>query len=219
MRTYLAETPEEGLGLVAVGWDPASDGLDPLDRLILELDLSGCRPGRIQALLAPRTAVSLPTIYLRQKKASYVAVRTRIETAHMERIARGEFGAIAIAKAELVGNMRRLQGMARGAEDERVRHKALVDMIKFAGFAPPTPLVTENPERVIDAMSAAEAEHFAETGEFPAHLADQLARVGTAQLKKREAERWVPKIEELGEEEDPRVPPERAVAREVEEDA
>lgn len=215
-RTYLEDTPEEGLHLAVVPADLDDAGLTNLDYRILELDLSGCRPPRILSLLREVTGISLATIYGRQKRPAYVAVVERVRASHMERIARGEFGAIGIAKANLVANMRRMQGMATHAENEAVKFKALEKMIALSGFQPPAPVVVEHPERIIESMTPEEVEHFAKTGEFPPHLADQMMRVSSAVLRRKDATGWKAAIEDAAEDEDPRVPLPRAEPAEVE---
>lgn len=118
--------------------------------------------------------------------AKFKLAEARMETAMLERIARGEFGALAIAKANTVGAMRRLVGMSRGAMDERVKLNATIELLKLGGIQPSKPAVTESPERLVDLMTDDEARVFAETGHFPDRLMDQVARLASGVVRERQ---------------------------------
>lgn len=118
-----------------------------------------------------------------------------VEASIVERIARGEFGVLAIAKANAVGAMRRLVGIAKGSEDDRVKLNANLELLKLSGVQAPKPAVTESPERLIDQMTADEAEMFAREGIFPDRFKDQLARLASSALEKSENARWEPHVE------------------------
>lgn len=113
-----------------------------------------------------------------------------VEERMLERISAGEFGALAIAKAETVGAMKRVVGMSKSSDDERVKLNANLEILKLGGIQPPKPAVIESPERLIDLMTAEELDAFAREGTFPERLGDQLARVASSVLKKAEAQRF-----------------------------
>ena len=220
MRTPLHLTPEAPDPSPPLSWDPDHDGLAPRDRLILEFHLLSMKPSWIATKLSASLGVVITPQSVSQRLArpEFKAAVRRIETAHMEKIARGEFGAMALVKAELTGSLRRIIGMAKASEDDRVKLNANLKLVELAGFQPPTPIAHENPERIIDMMGAEELKHFYETGEFPGRLADQLSRLTSNVLAKAEKARWTPRVEQIGEGEDPRIPPARDSPVEIEED-
>lgn len=120
-----------------------------------------------------------------------------VEASIVERVARGEFGVMAIFKAEAVGFARRIVGISRASEDERIRFQANVKGLELAGIKPPAPAVTESPERLIDQMTAEEADLFAREGIFPERMADQLARLATSVIEKSEKARFEAHVDVL----------------------
>jgi hypothetical protein len=168
-------------------------------------------------LIAKELGLSAARIHQITATPAFKDALATVEGAIVERIARGEFGVMAIFKAESIGAARRIVGMGKAAEDERVRLHANVEIIKQSGFRPPAPAVTESPERLIDQMTAAEADHFSTTGEFPERFADQLARLASSVLAASERKRWEPQIDAvLLPHEDPMQAPVRTPPREVE---
>lgn len=217
----LAGVIEEGLAPIFVPPDPviseipnpAKSGLTPRDVLIIAKVFENKKAGVIAAELGIRKT----TVQQRLSHGPLKTMIARVEGAILGRVARGEFGVMALAKAEAVDAMKRVIGISKKSEDDRVRLAANIKLLELAGIQAPKPLVYDNPERIIDQMSGEEADHFARTGEFPARLADQLARLASHVLEKSESARWTPRIEDMREGEDPRVPPARVLPVEMEE--
>lgn len=116
----------------------------------------------------------------------------------LEEIERGEFGVLAYAKSKAPQAIKNVYRLAKHSEDDRVKLQANLKMIELAGVRPPVPVVTESPERLIDSMTAEEADLFAREKIWPERFRDQLARLATSVIKKNEAERWAPKVETDG---------------------
>lgn len=200
--TPLANTREEG-------WrDPLCDPIPTEEERTLGPPVQGLAPhewmvlGRLferrtQKEIAEEMRMSLPTLRKTLEKPEFKRAVEMVEASIMERVSRGEFGVLAIYKANAVGAARRIVGMSKASEDERIKFMANKEVIQGAGIKPPAPAVVDTPERIIDAMNADEAEKFAATGEFPERFRDQMARLATSVLEKNEAKRWDPKIEVL----------------------
>lgn len=123
------------------------------------------------------------------------SVMRQVEQAVLERVARGEFGVLAAAKQAAPGAFRRLQLIAKQAEDDKVRLTANLELIKLAGIKAPAPMEQETPERIMDQMTAEELEAFARDRVWPERLADRLARLPVAVLQAKEREVLEPKID------------------------
>jgi hypothetical protein len=185
----------------------------PRDWVILGKVFEGKRPKVIAAELGITPAV----VRARLSRPEFKAAQSQLEATMMERIARGEFGILAMAKAEAVGAFRRVLGQSKLSPDEKVRFNANVLLMKLAGIREPAPAAIETPERLIDMMTAEEAEVFSTTGEFPERFADQLARLTTAVLEAQERRRWGGiRVEQIEHQrgDDP-SPPQRRLPREV----
>lgn len=200
MWSPLAETREEGwrdsLSPPIPGEEERTVGLPlpdlaPGDWMIL----GKCFERKTAKQIAAECSMSVAAVRQVLMKPAFKAAVQMVEASIAERIARGEFGVLAIAKANAVGAFRRLVGMAKGSEDERIKFQANVKILEMAGIKPATPIVTESPERLIDAMTAEEAEKFAASGEFPDRFRDQLARLATSVLEKSERARWEPQVD------------------------
>lgn len=191
------------------GWvDPLCPAVPSAEERLLGPPVEGLKPhewliiGRVferraAKQIAEELEMSVGAVRAIMGKPAFKAAIQMVEASMAERIARGEFGVLAIAKANAVGAFRRLVGMAKASEDERIKFQANVKILEMAGIKPAAPMVTESPERLIDAMTAEEAQKFAETGEFPDRFSDQLARLATSVLHKNEAKRWEPQVEEI----------------------
>lgn len=200
--TPLADTREEG-------WtDPLADPILSEETRTLGPPVEGLSPGdwmivgkvferKSARQIAGECKLSIGRVRQIIDAPKFKRAVEMVEASIVERIARGEFGVLAIAKANAVGAMRRLVGIAKGSEDDRVKLNANLELLKLSGVQAPKPTVTESPERLIDQMTADEAQKFAETGEFPARFADQLARLATSVIEKSENARWDPHVEVL----------------------
>ena len=185
---WLAFATEEGLvaasrALVCVDGEAPPTTLDALDFALLA-KWSEQKPWRV---MAAELGVSVPTVRARAGRPAFQATLARLQRNWFDQLARGEFGALALAKANVVGAVRRTLALARGANNERVKLEANRDLIKLAGVTPPVATPTQRPEELLDLMTAEELEHFAGTNEFPKRLADKLARVAATVLQARPA--------------------------------
>lgn len=173
---------EEGMNLVCLDGElpPALDGLD------FEI-LGRWRCGQKVSVMARELRTTPATIRLRMARAPFQAAQARIQRNFFDAIARGEFGAMAILKANLVGNVKGLLKLARTSVDERVQLQARLELIKMAGLQPPKPLAPERPEQLLDQMDPEELAHFAATNEIPKRLGDQVARMAATVLRARQA--------------------------------
>ena len=187
MQTSIDATHEETIGDVATTALVCLDGLPPpdLDGLDYRI-LAAWSEHKAWGVLAAELAISPVTIKNRVRRPVFQQTLQRLQRNFFDQVARGEYGALALLKANTVGAVKRLIGMSRGAEDERVKLNAILEVIKLAGVQPPKPAVIENPERLLDQMTAEELDHFDRTNEFPRRLADQLARVAATVLQGRE---------------------------------
>lgn len=167
----------------------ALPGLQPRDYTILGKLFEGKKPAQIAREMG-MTSVSHIL-----NSPSFKSALQRMEAAYASRIARGEFGALAIAKQEQERAMMRLVKLSRRAEDERVRLNATLELLKLGGIQPPKQQVTENVERLIDQMTGEEADRFAKEGIFPERFRDQMARLATNVIKSSEAKRYEAKVE------------------------
>lgn len=204
MWTPLGDTREEGYR------DALADPVPSEEARTLGPPLPGLLPGEWMILgkvferksikeIAKECGMQAGNVSRILAKPAFKQAVAMVEASIVERIARGEFGVLAIAKANSVGAMRRLVGMSKGSEDERVRLQATLKLLEIGGIQPPKPSITESPERLIDQMTAEEAERFAKEGEFPERFRDQLARLASSVLEKNERARWDPKVEAVAE--------------------
>lgn len=121
----------------------------------------------------------------------------RIEAAVLDRISRGEFGVLAKFKEAAPEAVDKMLETMRNRKDPKLAYQAAKDVIAASGFhAPKPPTTEESPERLIDLMTAEEARHFADTGEFPDRFKDQLARLAVNVIRAREPG-WTPQVIEV----------------------
>lgn len=165
-------------------------GLQPRDYTILGKLFEGRKPAQI----AKELGLSPTTVSSVINSPPFKRAIELQKQAMFQQIARGEFGALAIAKQEQTGAMRRIAKMSKRAEDERVRFNANVELLKY-GTPVPKQQVTENVERLIDQMTGEEADRFAKEGIFPERFRDQMARLATNVIKSSEAKRYEAKVE------------------------
>lgn len=182
-RTFVWTAQEETGVAVALCDDgePPPEGLDALDWRIL----GAWSEAKNWTTMAAEVGVSTPRLRLRVKRPAFQAALTRLQRNFFNQIARGEYGAMALLKANRVGLVQRLLGMSRGATDERVRLTATLEAIKLSGLQAPKPVVIDNPERLLDLMTADELDHFSKTNEMPVRLADKVVRLAATALTKR----------------------------------
>lgn len=175
---------EEGMAMTCLDGEPPPS-LDALD-----FELLGRWSARQKvAAMARELGVSGVTVAKRMKRPVFQAALARLQRNFFDQLSRGEFGAMALVKANLVGNVKGLLKLARSANDERVQLTARLELIKLGGLTAPKPAVADRPEQLFDAMEPEELEHFAATGEVPRRLTDQLARMAVTVLEgKKKAE-------------------------------
>lgn len=122
----------------------------------------------------------------------------RVEAQVLDRLNRGEFGVLAKFKEAAPEAVDVMIATMRQKKDPKLAHAAAKDVIAASGFhAPKPPTTEESPERLIDLMTAEEARHFADTGEFPDRFKDQLARLAVNVIRAREDTGWTPRIERV----------------------
>lgn len=155
--------------------------LDAVDFALLE-QWTARRSWREMALAA---GVGKAAAQARMARPAFVEALTRLQRTFFDQLARGEFGVLALAKANAPGAFKRILALSRLAISEKVKLDANRDILALAGIQAPKPAVIESPDRLIDLMTADEAAHFAETNEFPRRLADKLARVAAGVLQER----------------------------------
>ncbi len=187
MWTPLQDTPEEGVEespslmvTVTTAVSPTvRANLKPREWMLLGHLYEG------NTLRGAATILSIPYDAAKTiaKKPQFKKAIQQIDQAIAERISRGEFGAMAIAKAGAPRAMQVIHDLL-DSRHEKTRLQAANDLLKWSGMQPPKPQVTESVERLIDLMTADELEVFASTGEWPERFKDQLARLATTQLKK-----------------------------------
>ena len=161
--------------------------------------------------VARSVGVSAAIVRTRIARPAMQVAMQKLQAGWWEKLSRGEFGAIALVKANQIGAIRRVLGLARAAVDEKVRLAANKYLIELSGLQAPKPQVIETPDRLIDLMTDEEREHFLATQEFPVRLADQLARVAAPVLRAKRANTVDVEWERVGEDvPEPQVPPEVA---------
>ena len=185
------------------------EGLLPSDYTLLGKMFEGKRGKAI----AQEMGLSTATVKKRMERPAFLAAVKQVEAGSMERVARGDFGALAIFKSQAVGAARRLVRIAKHSLDDRVKFQANLALLKLGGVREPEPMRVESPERIIDAMTAEELDAFTKDGVFPERFSDQLARLTTASMQKADRRRWEAQV--VDEQMD--APPEEPTVREVEE--
>ena len=166
--------------------------------------------GRKPADIARDLNVNLTTIrHITQKPAMRKWI-AHCQDAIIDRIARGEFGAMAVAKKEATEAMRRIVVLSRDAKDERVRLNANVKLLEFAGVVASRPIDAPTIDRVLDQLTPAEQLMFSETGKFPGRLADQLLRISAATLRQKDPANAEPTVEATVDDDAPLTPAEIA---------
>lgn len=164
-----------------------------MDGAVLPRDLDGtdwailCRWTERETYTAMGKAlgVSVQTIRARVARPSFQHVLARLQRNLFDQLSRGEFGALAIFKANAVGAAKRIVGLSRMAINETVKLNANLEIVKHAGIQPPKPVVLDNPERLFDQMTADELDHFARTDEIPKRLMGQVARFAVKAIEER----------------------------------
>lgn len=210
MTTHADLAQEEGI-LPAL----CDDGLPPpeLDGVDFAI-LSAWTEKRDWKLIAGAVGIGLPTLKSRISRPIFRDALERLRKSLFDQLARGEFGALAYVKSNLIENLRMMQGLARAANDEKTRFSAQKQLIEYAGMQPSKPQEGVTIERVLDEMTPEELHHFHRTNEFPRRLADRLARVAASELKQRDAT----VIEATDVTIEPLLPPEHPMPKEVIED-
>lgn len=173
---------EEGLELACLDGEPPPD-LDALDFAILTAWSDRTK----WADLARQLGVSVQTIRGRAARPAFQGTLTRLRKAWFDQLSRGEFGALALARANVIGAIKGTLRLMHGAEHEKVQLEAQRDIIKLAGVIPVQPKVIERPDTLLDEMTQEELEHFSVSGEFPRRLHDKLARVAASVLQAKAA--------------------------------
>lgn len=199
MWTPLSETREEGWQTAGIVYPseeettlgPALPQIEPGDWMILGKVFERKKPRQI----AEEMGVSVGTVNRVLGSKAFQAAVELVESRIADRIARGEFGVLAIAKANAVAAMRRIVGMSKHCHNEMVRFKANDRVLEIAGVQPPKPVEQVHVERLMDRFTLDEAKEFYQTGHFPARFADQLARIAVAQVDEAERKRWVPAVD------------------------
>jgi len=199
MWTPLADTKEEGWKESGVKYPspeertlgPVLPGMQPGDWMILGKVFER----KSDRQIADEMGLSKLTVAKVRKSATFRRAVTMIEERIADRIARGEFGALAMAKAELIPAMKRLIGMSKECATDAVRYKATRDLIELAGLQAPKPAESVPVERLVDRMTPEEAREFYETGHFPERFHDQLARIAVSSVEEAERRRWSPKVD------------------------
>ena len=171
---------------------PEVSGLNARDYILLGKVFEGKNAKQI----AIETHLAHDTVKSHLARPAFKAAVTRMREAILARIMDGEFGTMTMAKNEAPQAMARIIEISRTEANARIRLDANVKVLEYAGLQPPKPVAEERPERLIDQMSAQEAEHFITTGEFPERMRAQLARVTVASLKKADPLNANPVVEE-----------------------
>lgn len=186
MKAWPGEATEEGT-LLSPQELACQDGLPPpeLDGMDFAI-LSAWTERKAWSRIASEVGLTAPAVHYRINRPKFQEALERIRRSWFDAIARGEFGAIALAKANAVPAMRRVVALARTATDERVRLNANLEILKLAGVQPPKPATIERPETILDLMTVEELAHFERTNEFPRRLGDKLARVASSVIQTRE---------------------------------
>jgi len=201
-RVDLAQEEETGAVVCLDGEPPPQ--LDAMDFALLESWAARLS----QREMAKAVGISLSQVQGRIKRPAFQAALTRLQRNFFDQLSRGEFGAMALVKANVVGAVKRVLGMSKTAANERVKLDANLRLIELAGVQPPKPAVTESPERLLDLMTPEELEHFAASNEIPPRLADAVARLAATTLQ-TQREATIEAVEVTTEPDEPHVPPER----------
>lgn len=155
--------------------------MDPLDVGILTLWMERKSWGAIARALG----VTYPTIRARWDRPAMQATVARLQRNLFDQLSRGDFGALALVKANQVSAVKVTLRLMRTATKEAVQLEAARDILKLAGLQPAKAAVVDRPETLLDEMTQEELEHFSLTNEFPRRLADRLARVAAGVLQAR----------------------------------
>lgn len=198
MRSWVRTAREESVGHVdgSLGGDVTRavvtsvsaatclDGGPPpdLDALDYTLLASWTERATMKAL-AEKTGLTVAGVRARTLRPAFQQALQRLQRSLFDRLARGEYGVLALAKGNAVGAFKRVLQLSRAAENERVRLDANLEIMKLAGVQPPKPAVVESPERLLDQMSPEELEHFSKTNEIPRRLGDQVAKLAVTALQ------------------------------------
>lgn len=188
MWTPLSDTSEEGIeeqpqpepqALV-----PSTPTLRPRERVLLAHLYEGLSLKKAAATMG----MSLANAKRIAQKPAFKKAVADVDRSIMERVARGEFGAMTIAKAEASAAMERVAQASRDPKlyrgNARVWLAANLEIIKLSGLQPAKPVVVESKERLIDLMTSEEAEEFATTGEWPDRFKDQIMRLSVDVIDK-----------------------------------
>lgn len=166
--------------LVCSDGGPPPD-LDPLDVRIL----TGWMERQSWSQIAKTLGVGVGTIRARWNRPSMQAVVARLQRNLFDQLSRGDFGGLALIKANQVSAIKTTLRLMRTATKESVQLEAARDILKLAGMQPAKATVFERPEQLLDEMTQEELEHFSLTNEFPKRLADKMARMAAGVLQSR----------------------------------
>lgn len=151
--------------------------------------------GKSVKLIASELGLEPNTVRDLTARPQFQAELTWLKEAILNRIAEGEFGILALAKTEATAAFRRVCNLAVESKNDKVRLDANRYILEIAGIQPTKPEVVQHVDRLIDDMTAEEANHFIATGEFPERMAKQLARVASHRLQEKDPANAPPVIE------------------------
>lgn len=155
--------------------------LDPLDMAILLAWMER----KSWAAMAKSFGTAYATIRARWDRPAMQAVVSRLQRNLFDQLSRGDFGGLALVKANQVSAIKVTLKLMRTASRESVQLDAARDILKLAGMQPAQAKIVDRPETLLDEMTQEELEHFSLTNEFPRRLADRLARVAAGVLQAR----------------------------------
>lgn len=133
-------------------------------------------------VMARTLGIGVADVHALQQKPQVTLQVRRALIAMRERIERGDFGVVPMAKANAESMMQRLVALSQSTKEETAR-RAAVDVLSLAGHVAVKKAEIVNVNRIIDAMDPVELTAFVERGEFPARFRDQLATIQSAPKK------------------------------------
>lgn len=136
------------------------------------------------AVVAAENEIAWPTFQGWMKESRIASALSRATGVLIEKIERGDFGAIPIAKASAEGAMVILLGLMRAAKSDETRRKAANDLLAYAGHQPVKRTQVLNPGEFLDAMTEGELEEFAASGLVPDRLRSQATFMVAKKLPK-----------------------------------
>lgn len=176
---------EEGEGessraVLCLDGEPPPD-LTPLDMAILV----AWTEKKSWTAMAKMLGVTPLTVKNHWNRPAMQAVVTRLQRNLFDQLSRGDFGAVAIVKANQIPAIKKTLKLMRHADSDKIQLEAARDIIRLAGIQPAKALVVDRPEQLLDEMTVEELEHFSLTNEIPRRLADKVARVAAGVLRQR----------------------------------